>query len=164
MSSGLAVLFYLKQRSRKALTWQPTTAYSLVNSTRAFENRIRILFDNVDVPDAVLITVKMRNTGNTAIRPEDIYESIKLSFPDAEVILDALVTSASPSDAAPKVLNLGDSVMVEPFLLNPGWQFEVTCLVVGYRLDITVSGKIADVYELRNTRNQRRFRTTGVYP
>src|SRR5665811_1803532 len=100
-----------RERPRKGL------AYSLRIVPLAFvrndvRERVQLSFDGRPVPSAVLITLRVRNSGNRPILPNDFQGPLTVALTDS--LLDLRIDNADPVELSPVAQSDTSTVTVEP--------------------------------------------------
>ncbi len=144
-----------KQRSRKEISYQIISDASIASINKEVKDRVKILFDGIPIEDMNLLVLKLWNSGNAAIKPEDYVEPIKFEF-DGRKVASADILNMEPSDLIdPKdiksffTLEL-DSVKLPKFLLNPNEAISLKILLTGPTDKVTgrtriVEGRIIEI-------------------
>jgi hypothetical protein len=149
IGAGVTYLVFLKQRTRKELSYQVISVAPIASVNKALANRVTIQFDGKPVNDAIQVVLKIRNSGNVAIRRDDYDEPIKFVFAGSEIIgIDIL--STEPPDLINSMdknafIKIGkDWAEIEKYLLNAKQAITFTVLLDGVFKELEVRGRIID--------------------
>jgi hypothetical protein len=157
---GICVTVYLWWRSRapKAISYR-LTAPAVVSVQRGVEDQVSVLYAGEPVRDVRLLNLRIANTGNGDIKPEDFEVPFSVALgKGARVLSGPTVGNTNPSELRPELSLKEDRLVIAPLLLNGSrsWRggegdwFEVTSLVSqlsqGDRLTARIAGvpKILD--------------------
>lgn len=144
-----SIWIFQNQRHYKEITYDLVSEASLANVDKNVEARVQILFDGKYVKDVSVLVIKISNSGNIAVRPEDFIEPIVLKFPRRK-LLDAGILALEPRDIiAPQdrknFLTVGpESIHFPKFLLNPKEAISLQVLVTGFKDEVEKRARIAD--------------------
>jgi hypothetical protein len=121
-TSIVSVVIYRRQQSRKGVIYKVISNTPLLSLKEEAKGKIKVLFGTKPVNNARLVILKVWNSENTPILPNEYIDPIRVKFGDNVEVLDAEVLEAVPSDIKDKAkasLKLDkDSVVLEPLLLN----------------------------------------------
>jgi hypothetical protein len=129
--------------------------------------RIKMSIGGRPVYDPRLVTLRVRNSGNTPILSSDFDGPIEVAFGTSVDLLDVAVDDSEPGHLTPIVNILTRAVRIDPLLLNPGDSFLLTILSDG-ATEPQVLARIAGVpnptreppqLERRRLRRRRELRT-----
>jgi hypothetical protein len=129
--------------------WRASTLLAL--PTRS---SIQVKINGKIVTDAWQLTVRLVNSGKQPIRLEDWSSPISLKFPTDTGPISSTVSAVRPSSLSPMTRVVGDSVLIEPVLLNQGDLLELQIVGDGtgdYRRPI-VEGRIANLPTFKRAR------------
>jgi hypothetical protein len=148
----LTAILYWKQRQLKELAYEIISKTSVVSVQDEVAGKIEILYEDKPVKNVNLAVIRLVNSGNVAIKPDDYMQPVSFNFGKNAKILQTEVIKEVPDNLGaiyPSVL-AGETGAVEinPILLNKGDEF--TFKVLGTQLGkITVNGRIVDVKEIK---------------
>jgi hypothetical protein len=91
----LSVIFFLKQRHRKNISYRVIADTPVLTIRKEIEDQVQITLDNQPISDARLVILKIWNSGNVPILPNDYVEQIAFHFGENAEILDAEVLEQS---------------------------------------------------------------------
>lgn len=143
----VSVLLYLKQKSRKELSYEIVSSASVVSVASNVSSKLQILFEGKPVTRTVhLLVIRLTNTGNQPVKREDYYTPIEFQFnASAARILDAEIMESQPPGASldkdPTLLADG-KVRLLPGLLNEKEQVQLSILLEGEDASPEVSARI----------------------
>jgi hypothetical protein len=148
-TAAVAIWIFRKQQTHKKLTYEIVSDAPLVSVNKGLENRVTIQLDGKPVPNARLLTIRMLNAGNVAIKRDDYADPIRFAFPD-RTIIGSDVIATDPPDLINSIdkttfVKLGtDTAELEKFLLNPKDAVKFTVFLAGASDQFEVIGRIVD--------------------
>lgn len=129
--------------------------------------KIRLLFNDVEVPRAQLMLIRIWNAGNLPIVVEDFAQPISIINRD-EPILSADVVAQTPANLIPLGWSVKSGateriVELPPLLLNECDSFTVQLILAEPAEGISVEGRIAGVKDIESpTQDSARFRWVSL--
>jgi len=88
------VIFFMQLR-RKAIDYAILTNSNVVSVSDTVKDKIQILYNGVVVPSLRLIEIRIKNTGNLPIKPEDYIQPLAILNPKARVLSIDLIDNNS---------------------------------------------------------------------
>lgn len=133
----ISVGFSLKQRSRKALMYD-FEGTPLVSVKSKAKDKIQILYNYQGISDAYFLLLRVWNSGNVPLQPNDFHDPITFLFGTKAEILSCEVIETQPGNIKKKlsVSHGKDVLTIQPLLLNKG-----ACII----LKLVLSGFTGDV-------------------
>lgn len=153
----VAVILYLRQRGRKALSYEILTRSPLLSHEEEAQGKLRILFGEERVKDIYLVEVKITNSGNSPITADDYERPVILRFGQHSRILTAEVSSTKPSSLRPNPTIYTEEIWLDPILLNAGDSITLKMLVTQPSREMNVDGRIAGVKDIKEARVSKVF-------
>ncbi|WP_147437326.1 hypothetical protein [Micromonospora musae] len=139
----VAYLTYLRQRNKTGLE------YLVVGNTRvvprATPTDLEVTYKGSVVPDASVVVVRIVNTGDKAILPEDFRSPLAIKLHGANRVVSALTTKTRPVDLGPAVSAEENCCLIQPLLINPTDMIQVQLLASGLAANVALEGRIANV-------------------
>lgn len=142
-----ALIYNYKRNPRKNLSYEVPVNYRLVNVDKSIKSRIKVLFDDVEVPEVSIIHVKIVNTGNTTIAEKDYATPVEIRFGKNAKILQSTLSDTFPKDIPAVITNEGDRLTFKPVMLNSE-DFIVIKTYVTQVEEIDVTGRIEGVRQI----------------
>ncbi|MEV4248745.1 hypothetical protein AB0J63_35685 [Streptosporangium canum] len=136
-------LTYRSQRGKSRLEYIVLTNTRVV--PRVVTAKLEVIYNDMAIPDASVVVIRIVNTGDKAIPPEDFKTELVVHTSGAKKIISALVTKARPADLHLELSIKEDRVLVDPFLINPEDMIEIQLLVSGYAHQVLLEGRIVGV-------------------
>jgi hypothetical protein len=162
----IPVLIYRKKQNQRGITYQVISNTSILNFKEDIKGRVQVLFDNKPVGDVRLVILKIWNSGNIPILPNEHIDPIKFDFGNNVEILDTDVLETVPGDIkenakASLKRNMGGFVL-EPLLLNSNDSITLKILVAQPLLteDIRVNARIVGVNQIVRLNGKATVRLT----
>ena len=113
---------------RKALSYAVSKT-RILRIHEAAKDRVQITFDGNRVEAVSLVLVTISNSGHESIKADDFSGSMRLFLGETAQILSFEVVEPHPIDLTPEVRADGNTLTLEPLLLNRGDTFQVKALV-----------------------------------
>jgi hypothetical protein len=148
-------VFFLEQ-AVKSLQVTILSSTSLVEIERSVAEDIVVLYKGQPVDNLSLVTVKLENTGNQAIREEDYARPIRFIFPEPADIVEVVILETHPSNIGMTLLKEQNTATLLPVLLNEGDRGIFRFLVVNTPLStedntpsFRVDARVAEVKDIQ---------------
>lgn len=145
-----SVVTYLWTRERKHLDYELIVNTPLMGpEARTFQQDLELRFRGTKVDDPHLVIIRLINTGNRPVAPDDQISHISLDFSGSGVDLvtaDVLKTNI-PNPVIHTTIDR-DTLCLAPFLFNQGDWIAFRMLVDGKSLPI-VRGRVLGIREFR---------------
>ena len=98
----VSVLIFRKQQTRRGLNYEIISDTPILSIKAEVKDKVQILFDNKPVNHLRLILLRIWNSGNTPILPNEYIDPISIAFGEGAEIIDTDVLETSPSDIKEK--------------------------------------------------------------
>lgn len=134
----------LKNKNRKAIAYSIVSDEVLSNINDIPGKKFEIRYDNIVVGNVRQVVVKVWNSGNVAITPNDFYECITVEFSKNVEILEAIILSHTNFQP---IYNLS-SLRIPEMLLNQGDSMKIKIFLTGLDKKIEVKGKIIGIKQI----------------
>lgn len=152
----VSIIIFRKQLNRKSITYEVISDTPILSLKEEIKGRVQVLFDSKPVGDVRFVILKIWNSGNISILPNEYIEPIRIDFGEKAEILDADVLETIPNNIKDKVkasLKLNtEYIILEPFLLNS--KDSITLKVLFTRTHIAgetqVNARIVDINQIQN--------------
>lgn len=141
------VLSYLKRRGRARIEYIVTTSRRILPGRVA--DALEVTHQGVAVADPALSVVRIVNTGDRAIRPEDFETDLTVTFDAVRELVSASWSATRPDDLRPGIKTERNRVLIAPKLINPGDMLELQVLSSGPPNGVSVAGRVADLVVVR---------------
>lgn len=158
-----------RERPKRALAYEANVFPLAVAQPKEMTPIVMSIGDRT-VDDPCLVTLRLRNSGNTPILPTDFDGPIEVVFEDSGALLEVNLDEAEPSHLAPLITTDEQTVLIEPLLLNPRDGFVLTMLsdratepMVRARIaGIAQPSRESTTFERRRRKRSRELRTVLV--
>jgi hypothetical protein len=135
--------------SYEILTYEP-----LLGREDETKGKFEISFKGVIVENVRLLRLRIFNSGNLAVLPNDFIKPLQVHLGEKVNVLTAEVAESRPNNLQPELLIKGDTVRVTPTLFNSGDSITVRVLTSksddpGKIPPPTVDGHIVEVTKIR---------------
>lgn len=144
----ITLILFRKQQKKKALEYRVLTSAPIFRNPVG-SDKFELLFEKKPIESVQLIIVRIVNTGNVEINPNDYHDHIAVEFSPGSSILSAEITQTSPAELTSAARISANRVVFPPVLLNPEDWFTVQCLIASFKEGIKVSGRISGVKQIR---------------
>ena len=158
---GIAVTILIAyfQRSKKSLSYQLTADRLVsVDGDEGYEQKVRVLYGDVEIRNLSRIEVRISNSGNRPILPDDFIEPMTITSENPAKILTVTLVDQRPkgivSEESLKVSPDDCAVTVPALLLNPKDSFTVRSHITDLDYEPAVSGRIVGVKEITKNPSQ----------
>jgi hypothetical protein len=125
----VSLVIYLKQRSRKSLSYKKQTITQLLSIGSEIKGKLKITYDSKEAEDVYLAIVEIFNSGNVSIVETDYKEPIKLSFGKYAQVLTTEVAEVEPANLQISINSDGTEITLVPTLFNPRDSVTIKSLV-----------------------------------
>jgi hypothetical protein len=143
IGAAVAVAIYLKQRSRKSLSYKEQTVTQLRVKSEMKE-KLKITYDGKEVVEVYLTVIELFNSGNVPILKTDFEEPIKLSFGKDAQVLTTEIFRVEPKNLQVSITSDGNTITLAPALINPKESITIKSLV--NKLDeVCINGRIVGI-------------------
>lgn len=153
----VSIILYLKQRRRKALSYEILSRTPLLSVKEEIKKQLKILYDGKPVRQVHLVVVRIVNSGNTPILSTDYERLISLNFGEEANVLTAEIVKTDPDSIQASFNVEGKSVVLTPTLLNTGDSFTLKMLITKFG-EVKVDGRIVGVKEIQELKRPTRIR------
>lgn len=150
VSIVVSIIFSLKQRARKGLTYKIEST-SLVSIKDKAKGKIQILYDLKPISDADLVLLKIWNSGNQPILQTDYEDPITFNFGSKTEILSHDVIETVPNNIKKKVSMRIDSnnLIINPLLLNAGYSIIIKLVLSKFEGEVNAETLIPGLNALQ---------------
>jgi hypothetical protein len=149
-SVSLLVTIFLsvKQRQRKALSYEILSDESLLSVKNEIKGKLQILYEGKAVQQMRLIVLRIFNSGNVPIQISDYEQSTQLCFGKNAQILSAEVVGVDPKELNVSINIEENKVIVNPILLNKTDFFKIKILTTKSCDQPLITGRIVGVKKI----------------
>ncbi|MBK7894687.1 MAG: hypothetical protein IPJ90_07325 [Anaerolineaceae bacterium] len=119
--------YFFSEQYSLQLVVLATTA--LVEIEESAAEDIEIYYKGSPANDIVLMQIKLENTGNQPIRPEDYSSPIKIIYPVDAQVVEARILETEPDNINVKLDQEKNEIQLSPELLNAGDRIILRVLV-----------------------------------
>lgn len=105
---------------------------------------LKFKYNNKIIDSGSIVSILIENKSKNPIRSKDFEEPISIVFNNVKV-LDSSVKEAVPSNIRINLSNIGDTIKIQPTLLNSKDKFVIDILTDGVFTKLSVTGRIAGV-------------------
>ena len=139
----VAIIFFYLQRTRKAISYEIISDVAVLSIREELDGKIELLYERIPVQNVHLIIVKIYNSGNISIRPEDYDEKhpITILLNEESEILSEEIVKMYPNNLDVIIKSNKNQLILEPFLLNKKEWVTVKMLVSGFKDDIEIENR-----------------------
>ncbi len=148
----IPIIIYLVQRSKKGIGYTILSCNELIknpsiHSSKKLKGRLEILYNGQPVSNVYHILIRIFNSGNVPIRPEDYELPLKIDFGKKTQILRKILSKSSED------INVKDKVeknviKLNKFLFNKGESIKYSIFLADYTNSLNISGRIAGINKI----------------
>ena len=143
------VTFFLQIR-KKTLTYTVLTYSDLALVSDEGKSNIQILYKGKVVPKVQLVEIRIKNSGNLPIKPEDYIEPVSLRLPNSRILSSEVKDAHSFGAYIDTKLSNRSEIVLSKTLLNPADFFDIKILLDDGFADLSVVGRIVGVSKIQN--------------
>lgn len=137
------------QRTNKSLSCRVTTDRLVsIEGSEGYEDKVRVLYDDVDIRNLYRVEIGISNSGNRPILPADFVEPIRLTLEEPAKVLTATVLRQHPIGIGAKVDYTDHEITVPALLMNPKDSFSIRTHVGDLEVEPAITGRIVGVREI----------------
>jgi hypothetical protein len=151
----VTVVFYFLQRKRKEISFRILYQIDLLSRNEQLENKVKILYEGVEVTNIQILTIKVVNSGNIPIVKSDFDTPLKLELNGKVRILGLERISANPPYLEVSYETNHNYLLVEPLLLNSRDWLIFKLIAEGRVTSIKASGRIKDIHTIKNWEDKK---------
>ncbi len=155
------LILYRARQKRKNLSYEIISNYPLISVRDGFD-KVSILYENETVRNINMVVVRVFNSGDIPIRPDDFYRDVTFHFGSKSQILSSEIIDQNPrglgaeleeinfssdSAVAEQQNHPANKVVLSPILLNKGSEVKVKFLVSQFH-EVNVDGLVVGVQEI----------------
>lgn len=123
------LIWFFLQKESGALSVAVTSETSVISLNADYSSDIAVFYKNKPIASLFVADIRIKNEGNRPIEKTDFDKPITIQF-NGEVITPVKITSTTPEGLPVKVNSSGNSVEVEPLLMNPDDAFNIQAKVI----------------------------------
>lgn len=140
----IALIYNYRRNPRKNLCYEVLFNQALVSVDNKVKNRVKVLFDDVEVPEVHIVIIRFTNIGNTPITAKDFVTPITINLSKEAKILHSGFGETSPKGIPVSAAIEGNNYLLQSAVLNPGYSVPVIIYATKV-FSIEVSGIIEGV-------------------
>lgn len=148
LSIVISVIIFFAQRKHKRLSCEIVSEKEIFMPYEECSERLQILLQKSTRKQVHLVVAKLCNTGNRPITIGDYEKSINLSITSSEKILSAEVVNTIPPNLPVTLQTTDKCTILNPILLNRGDTVVIKMVIVEYKYDIKVDGRIVGIQKI----------------
>lgn len=137
-----AIILFILGRKKKRLAYYIISNTQLVGIENSLQDKVKILYDEKEVINVHLISIKFINNGNEPIFVDDFDKPISIKLDNAVNILTHEILEKNPENLDVITLKKEKFLELEPLLLNPNDNFIVNILASDFEGDLKISARI----------------------
>lgn len=153
----ISIILVLKERNKKALSYELVSHASLLSVEKEVRDRLSITYEGKPISQLTLNLIKLINSGNTPITITDFVRPLTILFDETSEIISAEVIERKPKSLEATVTHNRTQVTVNPTLLNGSDWFEIKILSSGQGEITSVSGRVVGIREITQYTWQGRY-------
>lgn len=143
------IVFFLQIR-KKMLSYTILTNSGLFTDSDMAKGSLEILFKGQVIPNVQLVEIRIKNSGNLPIKPDDYIEPLRLRSSNSKILSSEVSDTYSVGAHIEKESSNQSEIVLSRTLLNPRDFFDVKILLSGESADLSVVGRIVGVSTIQN--------------
>ncbi len=165
LSVAVAFIIYSLQRKRKLLSYSIQSATKLIQvNDRHLARRVTLLVDGSEAPDVTVLQIRISNEGNVPISSSDYEQPLCINLGIAVEVVSADCSTSGEQVITTGMGVKGNTVTLQPCLLNPKDRIEITILASHYTQPPVIIGRIVGVRTIRDSSEGLRWRPKWLNP
>lgn len=144
----VSLVTYRQQRTQKALTYDVISDTPIASIRKSLGNKVEVFFESKKVDELRLVIIKLWNSGNVAVSPDDYFEPISFNFEKSQ-ILDCDIVEEVPEEINASIQFDENQVTLKSTFLNPKDTITIKILLDGAMGKINVRGRIVNAVLIR---------------
>ena len=155
----VSVFVFIYQRRRKAISYEITSWTPIFSIQDLEEEKLQLTYEGQIVNDVYLIILRIVNSGNQPILPDDYEKPIEIKFQAGSRILSAETVETKPKDLQMSVdIEDNNYAVLRPVLFNSKEEVVTKMLVSSPAEEVKISYRIAGVGSIIKIRRYKRLR------
>jgi hypothetical protein len=138
---------YRVQRARRRIEFAVVSSQGLAADKGIDELEVR--WSGRTMSDPHILVVRVVNTGDRAVVPEDFESNLTLAVHGSASVLNASLSSSRPRSLKPAITLREGEIHVLPLLFNAGDMFELQILLDGAPSKVSMAGRIREVRHIK---------------
>lgn len=123
------LIWFFLQKESAALSVSATSETSVISVNSDYSSDIEVFYKKKPIAGLFVADIRVKNEGNRPIEKSDFDKPLTIDF-NGEVISPVEIVSTIPDGLPVKVKTAGNSVEIEPLLINPGDIFSIQVKVI----------------------------------
>lgn len=149
------LIIYFLQKSRKRLSYEVISNTQLVGIKSEIKDKVKILYDEKQVINVHLISIRFINNGNQPISIDDYAKPITINYNNPISVLTCEVLEQYPENLDVVIAKESRYIKIDPLLLNSNDSFVIKVLASDFSGDLIVSARIKGVKKLEVFKNSK---------
>jgi hypothetical protein len=149
------IIFYL-QRRKKSLTYITLTSSEVISISDKVKgnNNVQVTYLGKPVSNLQLLEIRVKNTGNLSIKPDDYIEPLAIRYPNTTnmISVDIIDQQLLGVQILPEVSDTTKTILSRT-LLNPNDFFDVRILLGDGSRDFSMTGRIVGLSKIQISSN-----------
>ena len=141
----VTIILFILGRKKKRLAYYIVSNTQLVGIENSIQDKIKILYDEKQVANVHLISIKFINNGNEPISVDDFDKPISIKYDSAVNILTYEVLEKTPADLDATIKEREEFLEIKPLLLNPNDDFTINILASDFEGGLEISARIKGI-------------------
>ncbi|MEK6199664.1 MAG: hypothetical protein N2B60_05500 [Psychrobacter sp.] len=159
----VTITLFILGKKKKRLAYYIVSNTQLVGIENSIQDKIKILYDEKQVTNVHLISIKFINSGNEPISVDDFDKPISIRYNSAVNILTHEIVERVPEDLDTVIGEKEKFLEITPLLLNTKDEFTVNILASDFNGDLDISARIKGVKELEIYKSYEKSSKLLVY-
>jgi len=145
-----AIAIAMALRHRKSLVYIIDSVVPLLVGVKSVQSKLRIFYGNKRIKLPYVLIIRIFNSGNQPVKPDDYVDPITISFTERTKIISAEILREHPQNLSMKLNFDTKDIKLAPVLLNPKDSFTLKLIVDDFDNDIEIKARIAGIKSIKN--------------
>ncbi len=118
LAISIPVIIYFLQKKRKEFSYKVESMSKIIKKCNNLSSPIEILLEGKKIEDPHYILIKVWNSGNVPINPEDFKENVYIDFGKHSKIIQASIKETYPKNLGANIEVCESMIIISPVLFN----------------------------------------------
>ncbi len=156
------IVLALGQRKKKRLSYEIVSNTELLGIGEEIRGKVKILYEENEVKNVHLLTVRFVNSGNEPIGTTDYERPVRMMVNDEATILTHEIVDQDPSNLSAEATAEGNMFSIKPLLLNPKDAFSIKTLISDLDGSPRIDGRVKGVKAISRFEEGEKYLVVGT--
>lgn len=143
--TAIVTIVIFRKQSRKEIAYAVISNSPVISIDAGLQGKAQVMYNGMAINDARLVVLRIWNSGNLPIAASDYDVPVKLSFGEKTEVLDFEVLETNPDNLQVLVKQDGQSLILEPVLLNSQDSFKIKILLTKFDNILNINARIVGI-------------------